>query len=170
MKHHSEIKRNKLLIHTTAGMSLRNTGLKEVRYKEAHSAWLHPAESSQWTQSRSAFWGWGGRRQTANGTRRLSGVVEMLYILAPVMAIQAYTFAKSHPPVHFTWVRFILGKPHLGKVHFKTSPAGRYKLCWPNPEPESSRARRKWMHRYSRHRALQLLDSISQLDIETLGF
>lgn len=111
-----------------------------------------------------------GGWQTANGTRRLSGVVEMLYILATVMAIQTYTFAKSHPPVHFTWVCFILGKPHLGKVHFKTSPAARYKLCWPNPEPESSRVRRKWMHRCSRHRPLQLLNSVSQLDIETLGF
>ena len=38
VKHRSEIKRNKLLIHTTAGMSFRNTGLKEVRYKEEHSA------------------------------------------------------------------------------------------------------------------------------------
>ena len=60
-KHHSEIKRDKLLIHTTAGMNLRNTGLKEVRHKEARSAWLHKAESSQRTQSASACLGLGRR-------------------------------------------------------------------------------------------------------------
>ena len=70
--------------------------------------------------------GWGGRR-TAEGNGN-SGVVEMLYILTMVMAIQAYTLVKRHPPVHFTWVHFILGKPHLAKVHFKILPAGRYKL------------------------------------------
>ena len=30
-----------------------------------------------------------------------------------------YQFVKTHPPVHFKWVCFILGKPPLGKVHIK---------------------------------------------------
>ena len=78
------------------------------------------------TQSRSGLPGAGeGGRFTATGTRGLSGVTEMFYILIMVMAIRVYKFVKTHLSVHFKWVHFILGKPRLGKVHFKTSPAGK---------------------------------------------
>ena len=175
-----------IAVHPHSETPLRN---KKEQTTDAHNSrgdsqgrWLkevRPQNTQSMTPIRQSQHGWHGadpdhpglgRAPDCRGRRKLSGVVEMLYILTMVMAIQAHTLVKRHPPVHFTRVRFILGKPHLAKVPFKTSPAARYKLCWPNPEPESSRVRRKWMQRCSRRRALQLLNSISQPDIETLGF
>lgn len=56
------------------------------------------------------------RQGAQRGTRTLFGMMDKFVILIGMMISQVYTDVKTHQPVHFKYVQFIICQLYLDKV------------------------------------------------------